>query len=46
MDIMKLCYDMAEKLRPYAEPYMDETWKEAANSAFEQANRLLQLIII
>lgn len=33
MDIMKLCYDMAEKLRPYAEPYMDETWKEAANSA-------------
>ena len=30
---MKLCYDMAEKLRPYAEPYMDETWKEAANSA-------------
>ena len=33
MDIMKLCYDMVEKLRPYAEPYMDETWKEAANSA-------------
>lgn len=33
MDIMKLCYDMAEKLRPYAEPTMDEHFKEAANSA-------------
>lgn len=33
MDMMKICYDMAENLRPYAEPYMDETWKEAANSA-------------
>ena len=33
MDIMKLCYDMAEKLRPYAEPTMDERFKEAANSA-------------
>ena len=33
METMKICYDMVEKLRPYAEPYMDETWKEAANSA-------------
>ncbi|EPI61153.1 hypothetical protein HMPREF1579_00139, partial [Gardnerella vaginalis JCP8066] len=33
MDIMKLCYDMVEKLRPYAEPYMDKLSKEAANSA-------------
>ena len=33
IETMKICYDMAEKLRPYAEPYMDETWKEAANSA-------------
>lgn len=33
MNMQKIYYDMAEKLRPYAEPYMDETWKEAANSA-------------
>lgn len=33
MDIMKLCYDMVEKLRPYAEPYMDKVSEEEANSA-------------
>lgn len=33
MDMMKIYYDMAEKLRPYAEPTMDERFKEAVNSA-------------
>lgn len=33
MNMMKICYDMAEKLRPYAEPNMDKHSKEAANSA-------------
>ncbi|EIK80997.1 MULTISPECIES: hypothetical protein [Gardnerella] len=33
MDMMKICYDMVEKLRPYAEPYMDKFSKEEANSA-------------
>ncbi|MDF2278174.1 hypothetical protein [Gardnerella pickettii] len=35
MDIMKLCYDMAEKLRPYAEPYMSEFSKEFVNDAID-----------
>lgn len=35
MDMMKLCYDMAEKLRPYAEPYMSEFSKEFANDAID-----------
>lgn len=35
MDIMKLCYDMAEKLRPYAEPYMSDFSKEFANDAID-----------
>ena len=33
MSMMKICYDMAEKLRPYAEPYMSEFSKEFANDA-------------
>ncbi|WP_421789878.1 hypothetical protein HXT42_05280 [Gardnerella sp. DNF01192] len=33
MDMMKIYYDMAEKLRPYAEPYMSEFSKEFANDA-------------
>ena len=33
MNMMKICYDMVEKLRPYAEPYMDKLSKEAVNSA-------------
>ncbi len=33
MDIMKLCYEMAEKLRPYGEPYMSEFSKDIVNSA-------------
>lgn len=33
MDMMKIYYDMAEKLRPYAEPYMDKVSEEEANSA-------------
>ena len=33
MDMMKLCYDMAEKLRSYAEPYMSEVGKAFANDA-------------
>ena len=32
---MKLCYDMAEKLRPYAEPYMSEFSKEFVNDAID-----------
>ena len=33
METMKICYDMVEKLRPYAEPYMDKVSEEEANSA-------------
>lgn len=33
MNMMKICYDMAGKLRPYAEPYMSEFSKEFANDA-------------
>lgn len=33
MNMQKIYYDMAEKLRPYAEPYMDKLSKEAVNSA-------------
>lgn len=33
MDMMRIYYDMVEKLRPYAEPYMDKLCKEAANNA-------------
>ncbi|MFU0524801.1 hypothetical protein ACMZ8M_04205 [Gardnerella pickettii] len=35
MDMMKLCYDMVEKLRPYAEPYMSEFSKEFVNDAID-----------
>ena len=35
MDIMKRCYEMAEKLRPYGEPYMSEFSKEFANDAID-----------
>ncbi|WP_421776956.1 hypothetical protein [Gardnerella sp. KA00243] len=33
MNMQKIYYDMAEKLRPYAEPYMNEDCKEAASNA-------------
>ncbi|MFP1703703.1 hypothetical protein [Gardnerella vaginalis] len=33
MNMQKIYYDMAEKLRPYAEPYMDKLCKEAASNA-------------
>ncbi|MDF0753180.1 hypothetical protein [Gardnerella greenwoodii] len=33
MNMQKIYYDMVEKLRPYAEPYMDKLCKEAANNA-------------
>ncbi|MFU0538709.1 hypothetical protein ACMZ79_03365 [Gardnerella vaginalis] len=33
MNMQKIYYDMAEKLRPYAEPYMSEFSKEFANDA-------------
>lgn len=32
MNMQKIYYDMAEKLRPYAEPYMNEDCKEAASN--------------
>ena len=33
IETMKICYDMVEKLRPYAAPYMDKVSEEEANSA-------------
>ena len=33
MNMQKIYYDMADKLRPYAEPYMDKLCKEAASNA-------------
>ena len=33
MNMQKIYYDMAEKLQPYAEPYMDKLCKEAASNA-------------
>lgn len=35
MNMMKICYDMAERLRPYAEQYMSEFSKESANDAID-----------
>ncbi|RFD80439.1 hypothetical protein AXE77_00665 [Gardnerella vaginalis] len=33
IETMKICYDMVDKLRPYAKPYMDKVSEEEANSA-------------
>ena len=32
MNMQKIYYDMSEKLRPYAEPYMNKLCKEAASN--------------